>query len=141
MQHQIARTVGALLVSPDRRVLLGLRAPWKKTWPSHWDTIGGHVEAGESLNMARVREVHEEIGVTPTAFEQVASVQERQPRLYGAALHQIYAVTGRTGGEPKNASDEHIEIRWFTIDEMLLLTNIADCDYPRYARLAAELIR
>jgi len=141
MPDQIAKTVGALLIGSDGKVLLGLRAPWKTVWPSYWDTIGGRVEPDESLDAALIREVQEEVGVTPTEFRPIASVQERRPELYGAALHHVYAVTGWTGGEPTNASDEHTEIRWFTIDEMHLLTNIVDCDYPRHARLAANPIR
>src|ERR1700722_19353993 len=65
MQNQVAKTVGALLIRPNGRVLLGLRAPSKKAWPRHWDTIGGHVEDGESLDDALVREIQEEVGVTP----------------------------------------------------------------------------
>jgi 8-oxo-dGTP pyrophosphatase MutT (NUDIX family) len=64
MQEQIARTVGALFIGADDKVLLGLRAPTKKAWPNHWDTIGGHVEDGESLGEALVREAREEVGVT-----------------------------------------------------------------------------
>jgi 8-oxo-dGTP diphosphatase len=135
MPDQIANTVGALLVGTDGKVLLGLRAPWKPTWPSYWDTIGGRVETGESLDAALVREVEEEVGVVPAEFSLIASVAERRPDLYGAALHHIYAVTAWNGGEPTNASDEHTEIRWFTIDEMHRLTNIVDSDYVRLSQL------
>jgi 8-oxo-dGTP diphosphatase len=138
MQDQIARTVGALFISSDGKVLLGLRAASKKVWPRHWDTIGGRVEDGESLDEALIREVQEEVGVTPTQFRRVASVRERWPEAYGQALHHIYAVTEWKGGEPTNVCDEHTEIRWFTIEEMLLLTSIVDCDYPRYSRLAID---
>jgi 8-oxo-dGTP diphosphatase len=75
MQNQIAKTVGALFISPDRKVLLGLRAPWKKVWPLHWDTIGGRVEDSESLDDALIREVQEEVGVTPTQFRLIAGEQ------------------------------------------------------------------
>lgn len=49
MQGKTARTVGALFIGSDGKALLGLRAPSKRSWPGHWDTIGGHVEDGESL--------------------------------------------------------------------------------------------
>jgi 8-oxo-dGTP diphosphatase len=133
---QMTETVGALIIGRDRKVLLGLRAPWKRAWPSHWDTIGGRVEARESPQAALVREVREEIGVTPSALRYIASVQERRPELYGSAVHHVYAVTDWSGGEPTNASEEHTEIRWFTIEEIDRLRNIVDCDYARYARLA-----
>ena len=135
MQDNTARTVGALFIRPDGKVLLGLRAPSKKVWPSHWDTIGGHVEDGESLDDALIREVQEETGVTPTQFRLIATVRERQPERYGDALHHIYGVTAWQGGDPANVCDEHTELRWFSIDEMRRLTNIVDADYPSLAEL------
>ena len=137
MQDKAARTVGALFIRPDGKVLLGLRAPSKKSWPDHWDTIGGHVEDGETLDDALIREVQEETGVTPTEFLLIAMVRERQPERYGDALHHVYAVTHWQGGEPANLCDEHTELRWFSIGEMHLLTNIVDSDYPRLAQQAA----
>ena len=136
MQDQPARTVGALFIGPDGKVLLGLRAPSKKVWPQHWDTIGGHVEDGESLEDALIREAREEVGVTPTRFRLIATVKERKPEIYGDALHHIYAVTAWQGGDPANICDEHTELKWFSVSEMLLLTNIVDSDYPRFAQLA-----
>src|SRR5207302_11406149 len=98
---QIMQTVGAMLIDDLSRVLLGLRASSKKVWPDHWDTIGGRVEAGETLEAALIREVQEEIGVTPIDFALIATVREREPRLYGDALHHIYVVT-RWRGVPEN---------------------------------------
>lgn len=79
MQGKMARTVGALFINSDGEVLLGLRSPSKKVWPVHWDTIGGHVENGESLDDALIREAREEVGVTPVEFRLIATVRERQP--------------------------------------------------------------
>lgn len=137
----VQRTVGALLVGNNGRVLLGLRSSSKKVWPDHWDTIGGRVEAGESLEAALIREVQEEIGVTPLRFQLIATVPERQPERYGDALHHIYAVTQWSGGAPQNTSDEHSALRWFDVAEMNQLVNIVDCDYPRLARLAIDYTR
>src|SRR5438105_10663943 len=134
MSDPIARTVGALFIRDDGRVLLGLRAPSKKVWPSHWDTIGGRVEAGESVDEALVREAQEEVGVTPTQYWLIATVRERQPEIYGDALHHVYAVTAWQGGEPANVCDEHTELSWFTVSEMRQLTNIVDSDYPGFAQ-------
>ncbi|THD62520.1 MAG: NUDIX hydrolase [Bradyrhizobium sp.] len=137
MPEEIARTVGALFIGRDGKVLLGLRAPSKKSWPLHWDTIGGRVEDGESLEDALVREAQEEVGATPTQFRLIARVKERQPELYGEALHHVYAVTSWRGGEPANVCDEHTELRWFSVSEMRLLKNIVDSDYPLFAQRAS----
>ena len=133
---QLARTVGALFIRPDGTVLLGLRAPSKKVWPGHWDTIGGHVEEGESLDEALIREIREETGVTATRFRLIATVRERQPERYGDALHHVYAVTDWHGGEPAKVCDEHTELKWFGVSEMRSLKNIVDPDYPRFAEIA-----
>ncbi|MBR1212528.1 NUDIX hydrolase [Bradyrhizobium sp. JYMT SZCCT0180] len=135
MHDKAARTVGALLIGSTGKVLLGLRAPSKKVWPGHWDTIGGHVEDGENLDDALIREVQEETGVTPTEFRLITAVRERRPELYGDALHHIYAVTAWQGGDPANMCDEHTELRWFSIGEMRGLANIVDADYPSLAEL------
>jgi 8-oxo-dGTP pyrophosphatase MutT (NUDIX family) len=136
MQDWIAKTAGALFIGADGKILLGLRAPWKKAWPCHWDTIGGRVEPGESLQEALIREVQEEVGVTPTQFRLIAVFQERQPKIYGEALHHVYAVTGWQGGDPANICDEHTELKWFSVNEMRLLTNLVDGDYPLLAQEA-----
>lgn len=136
MQDQPANTVGALFIRSDGKVLLGLRSPSKKSWPDHWDTIGGRVEDGESLEDALVREIREETGVTATGFRLLATVREPRPDLYGDALHHVYAVTSWQGGEPANICDEHSELKWFSIDEMRGLKNIVDPNYARFAEQA-----
>ena len=141
VQPSVQQTVGALLVGPAGRVLLGLRAPRKKVWPCHWDTIGGRVEQGESLEAALIREVREEVGVTPIRFKLIATVRERQPEIYGDALHHVYAVTDWRGGDPANVCDEHTELRWFDVDEIRLLPNIVDPDYASFAQQAASVGR
>jgi hypothetical protein len=41
-----------------------------------------------------------------------------------------------TQGDPANVCDEHTELKWFSISEMLPLTNMVDSDYPLFAQLA-----
>ena len=131
-------TVGALLVNGERKVLLGLRAAWKTAWPGHWDTIGGRVEIGETLEAALVREVQEEVGVTPTEFRWMECLEERHPELYGNAVHHVFEVVGWEGGDPSNICAEHVEIRWFEVEELQHLSNLVDCDYPRLVKLIAR---
>lgn len=120
----MVETVSALFVSSETKVLLGLRASWKRAWPDHWDAIGGRVEPGESLEQTLLRECGEEVGLTPTHYRLVLSEPERFPERNGEALHHIYVVSAWEGGEAANLCDEHTEIAWFTLDEMAALSNL-----------------
>lgn len=128
-------TVSALFVTPDSRVLLGLRASWKQAWPGHWDAIGGRIEPGEGREAALLRECREEVGLEPLDYVLVLSEAERFPERNGAALHHIYVVT-RWAGEAANLCDEHVEIRWFGLDEAAALPNLTIPDLVTLSRAA-----
>ncbi|MFK4820685.1 NUDIX hydrolase [Ochrobactrum quorumnocens] len=131
-------TVGAFVVNDEGKVLMGLRSPWKKAWPEHWDTPGGHVEPGETLEEALIREMGEEIGIRPTQFRWIGAVDEKRPDLYGDSICQIYQVTAWDGGEPRNVCDEHSQIKWFSPEELANLLNLADAEYQHLARVATN---
>lgn len=59
----ITEVVAAVLTQPDGRVLLAQRPPGK-VYAGYWEFPGGKVEAGESLEAALARELHEELGIT-----------------------------------------------------------------------------
>ncbi|KAG0726384.1 Nucleoside diphosphate-linked moiety X motif 17 [Chionoecetes opilio] len=65
--------VAVLLESSDRRLLLTRRAGHMRTFPSIWVPPGGHVEDGESLEEAGLRELLEETGLTVTEEERKSS--------------------------------------------------------------------
>jgi 8-oxo-dGTP diphosphatase len=129
MSEHVVQTSAGLLVDGEGRILLGLRSSWKRVAPDRWDAIGGHVELGETIEMALIRELQEEIGVTATSFRLVASLPEPRPDLYGNALHHVFAVTAWDGGQQSNICDEHSEIGWFTPDEVMALPNTTDFDF------------
>jgi 8-oxo-dGTP diphosphatase len=51
-----------ILVQPDGRFLLTTRPPGK-SYEGHWEFPGGKLEAGESVESALARELHEELGI------------------------------------------------------------------------------
>jgi len=81
MSQRVVQTASGLLVDSDNRLLLGLRASWKRVAPARWDAIGGHVEDGESIEAALVREINEEVGVHASVFWLIASLPEPRPDL------------------------------------------------------------
>ena len=59
----IVAAVSVLLLSREGDVLMTRRAPHMRTFPGIWVPPGGHVEAGESIAAAGLRELWEETGV------------------------------------------------------------------------------
>ena len=52
------------LYDPDGRLYLQRRPDWKDIQPGKWDTaVGGHIDWGETVEQALVREVREELGL------------------------------------------------------------------------------
>ena len=117
---------GAMIVRAGQ-LLLGRRAPHRRICPDTWDLIGGHAEPGETLAETLVRELEEEIGVTPTVFQQIAMIDFTEEA--GEAVHfHLFRVTA-FAGEPRLANDEHTALRWFGLAEAAALPDLAS---PRY---------
>ena len=125
------RYAGAILLSGGT-LLLGRRASYR-SYPDCWDIIGGHIEAGETIEQAMVREVEEEIGVIPIDFTRLTSLQAEEVELH------IYRVDAWSGGSPTLRGDEHAELRWFTVDAASALPNLAWNEYiPVFWKLRAS---
>jgi mutator protein MutT len=74
-------------------VLLAKRSSERRIYPNRWSFPGGHVEPGESLHDALVRELGEEVGVRPLSFEKVGVIEEPDPQANGDVTYHMFAVT------------------------------------------------
>jgi 8-oxo-dGTP pyrophosphatase MutT (NUDIX family) len=115
--------VGALIVR-NGMLLLGRRSAEKAVCPGTWDVIGGHVEAGECVEDALLREVEEEIGIRPLVYDEHS--RHLPPR--GGVL-VLFQIVGWTGGEPRLRNDEHVELSWFPIRAVRMLPDLAAPEY------------
>jgi len=60
------RVVHVLVFDGANRLLLQKRSQSKKVAPGRWDTsVGGHVDCGEAIETAMLREMAEELGIHP----------------------------------------------------------------------------
>ena len=125
--------VAAILVHGDR-ILLGQRSPARAFYPNVWDVFGGHIEPGEQPEQTLIRELQEELDITPTQWLELETIHDSIPARDAMPPHDLvvyfYCVT-KWKGEPVNRQpEEHTVIQWFSYDEAVQL-ELAHHSYPR----------
>jgi mutator protein MutT len=120
--------VNALLVR-DRKILLAQRSLQRKAYPGSWSFPGGHVEHEETVEEALVREVREELGVSPTAFASLGTINDPNAPSDDPVTYHMYLVPSWEGGEPKMIGDEHTELRWLSAERASTLEGLALEEY------------
>jgi len=105
------------LLDKEGRLYLQKRSMKKDIAPGRWDTsVGGHVDMGESLEQAVVREAREELGlhIEPTQCRYLFQYiwQSARERELVTAFCICY------DGTPEPDHDEVDEGRFFTLEEL-----------------------
>jgi mutator protein MutT len=122
-------TAAGIVVRRDQ-VLLCRRRDDRDWYPGAWDVVGGHRETGETMEATLRRECSEELGIAVESAEHLLTVEDSWLAM------SIFLVTDWTG-EPRNeAPDEHVEVRWFSRDD---LDDLAFPD-PRLHRILAMVL-
>ena len=131
--------VGAVLLkhSPTPEVLLVKRAPTREWWPGVWDVAGGHCAPGESMEQTLVREMEEELGISPTEWKLEAQLREAAPGVEEPYILHLYVVSAWIGTVYNRQPEEHSELGWFNIEDACRL----DLPHPEYSVLFRQLTR
>lgn len=124
MTHQIV----AALIIRSQRILLGHRSPGRAFYPNVWDVFGGHVEPGEGLEQTLVRELQEELGITPTQWRYLEEISFSSEPSDPVTLY-LYLVTDWDGIPVNRQLEEHSAIDWFSLEQAIQLP-LAHPDYP-----------
>jgi 8-oxo-dGTP diphosphatase len=132
--------VAALIVREDR-ILLGRRSPGRAFYPNVWDVFGGHIESNEQPERTLVRELQEEVGITPMQWTELETIRESVPERSATESDDLvvhfYCVTGWTGEPINRQLEEHSVIQWFSYAEAVKL----DLAHPSYPRLFAQCLQ
>jgi 8-oxo-dGTP diphosphatase len=119
--REVAREVVGVAILHEGRVLAARRAS-PPVLAGSWELPGGKLEPGESLEVAAVREIHEELAC---AVEVTDALEGSSPIRDGLALRVVLARLA--GGDPVPL--EHDALRWLRADELDEVT-WAEADVP-----------
>ena len=111
----IHRVVHVLVFNSKGSLLLQKRSMDKDVAPGKWDTsVGGHINAGETITEALSREMKEELGITACASEFLYTYIHSNP--YETEL--VYTYTCIYDGKVHFSQDEIDDVRFWDIDEI-----------------------
>lgn len=111
----IHKVVHALVFDMNNRLILQKRSIHKDVAPGRWDTsVGGHVNAGESVDEALSREMEEELGITSCRPEFLYTYIHSNP--YETEL--VYTYSCVYTGAIKFQDDEIDEVHPWSLDDI-----------------------
>ena len=101
------------VIQKDSRLLLGMKK--RGFGAGVWNGFGGKVEAGETIELAAMREVQEEVGIVPTGLKKVGLITftfESDPKIMEVHIFSVKDYTG----EP--VETEEMRPQWFEVDAL-----------------------
>lgn len=129
-------TVVAAMIVESQKILLGQRAPTRTFYPNVWDVFGGHIEPGEHEHQTLVRELQEELGITPTKWRHVETLVDSVPERNEEVQCHLYLVLDWTGTPVNRQLHEHTSIQWFSLTQAIQL----ELAHPAYPQLFARVL-
>ena len=122
-----------LIRHTDGDFLLTLRDPHKEVWPGCLEaSAGGSALAGETPEEAARREMREETGLEPDAFELIGTTRRPGSRSLVCAY---LAVVGCGKDAVRLQQGETVDYRWVGAPELLRMMReepVLKVQYPRY---------
>jgi|SRR6185312_122974 len=120
-------TVRVLLLGPDKRILMiRFHDPRLNSGAPFWGTVGGGLDAGESVTDGALREIAEETGLNDVRLgpvvwkDDVVIVTDAEPLFFRETYVVAHALTTAlaTDGWTQLERDAIKEMRWFSVAEI-----------------------
>lgn len=117
----IRKIIGNENMSEDR-VYVQKRSANRELFPDCWDILGGHVDAGESLETALAREIKEESGWELATIVKHLKTVHWQNAENETIREFVFLVTVNGDlDKPELETDKFSEYRWLSEDELDIL--------------------
>lgn len=120
--------IGVFVLNDKKQVLLQKRSSIKRFDSNKWGLCAGHVDAGESLEDAALREIKEELGID-VSLNDLYSFAEREFTIKSFNSHItyfFYIKCDKKEDEFIIQEEELSEVRWFDIDEIISMIKCHD---------------
>ncbi len=128
IKNLLHNEVGVFIINNKKEILLEKRSPNKKYSPNKWGLCAGHVDAGESLKEAAIREIKEEVGLSINESDLIpfghfeTFIEDTNSHL----THFYYLICNKEASEFTIQEEELSEVKWFNIEELIKLINSGD---------------
>lgn len=120
--------VGVFIINDNKQVLLQKRSSNKRFNPNKWALCAGHVDAGESLENAALRELNEEVGIS-ISINDLKPFVEKVFTIRNTNSHITYFYYVKSNLNEKDfviQKEELSEVKWFDIDKVIEMINNKD---------------
>jgi len=113
--------VGALIRDDRGRVFVQRRSATRRVLPGIWDIVGGHIEAGETIEATLAREIHEETGWKLRRIgPQIADWEWEHDGRVRRELDYLVDIEGDLAA-PRLEADKHDAYAWVGRDTLDLM--------------------
>ena len=113
--------VAVFIINDKKQVLLQKRSANKRFHPNKWALCAGHVDAGESLESAALREIKEEVGIDLSTND-LKPFAERKLAIRDSNSHITYFYYTKSNLNESDfiiQKEELSEVKWFDIDNVI----------------------
>ena len=120
--------ISVFILNNNKQILLQKRAATKRFGANKWGLCSGHVDAGETLENAALREMKEEVGLD-VSKEDLHSLGEKLFIIGNTNSHITYHFYTKTNKEETEfiiQKEELSQVKWFDIDTIINMINLSD---------------
>jgi 8-oxo-dGTP diphosphatase len=132
------KSASSLIIHKNKVLLLHRDNKPSIPFPDKWQSIGGHMEAGETYDQCIRREIKEETNLEPSTIQCLGIIRSGDTE---TAIHVIYL----TDEEASHAhlGNEGQEIRFVSLEEMkeLPLALTVKMYFDKYYKVLEKLVR